>query len=1369
MPEKRDKFLKSIQCNRIKEHINDKSAILELAKKIECSSAETSLLDFALGTRHYSPRVKVQFTKNTNVSKSALNHPTEQSVDDILHLDHVFNVEKIGRTVSFLYSDISEEKGCLAVQQMLNSEKPFVLRMVRLVNGEVYHEQRIKETYMKDGRDDPESKDLLSIRGYGVELQIKNLEYKQTADDDSGKATYYKGVNFNELKKNYSHLSNDLDTLKLHLQQSDSKTEKLRVWEMKHLGIQATSLIMHATSFDDKLALLQDISHNFPSFVKILQNTPFGDGFKNEVQQQLGRFEGDFKARNPNNPQEVIRRNALFLNGVELDLSKLSIFSLFDALSKEINFIKTLTSKYLITKSSINSLLFKTESEKKEIRFRLPKKLEEQVIWFNDIEGHGYNNFPRELRTMLSPTMYGQIRFCKRNLFNVVFMIDPASTQKHVAHLLYILGNIMNRGYPVRIGALFVPQVTNNAVDVDISGSSTTIESQISELSLYTVSLLETISKEARVIFPVLREFLDKDEFDIDFVKRVFKQYNGRELFPANKDTLLERYKLFTEFGFDVTESPIILLNGAVVEPDEPGMPSDQIVHKGIREQYDNIKNLIENKIIVDSDSNLLDKMLTHYAAFDMFSPSVFNNQRYSVVSLEELEEIDMIQNPDNGNVKKTQIICLNNAGMASDVISEAVSFVKAHPDTRIGILMANRDTFAKHKKFHSVHKPFNSGVTRISSQIFCEKYANPEQIGVISMNGRVVSYPRLTAKDLEILNVYEGVHSSMISVIESNQFSVDADLITSDFLSDILFGVSSVMKTFNQHSRQDMSYITPTTSTTIRTDNVADLKLIAIINPLSKEAQRFTPMLRFLKEKLGNDIEIVLHLNPDLDTSSLPLQSYYTFVLSDSSMAEFKTMYNDVKGRIFTMWMDVPESWLVESTFAKEDLDNLKLDECLVEKCYARFQLEYFVATGTCIDDKSKPVRGLQLQLVPNHGVSREVDDTTLVMANFGYFQLRASTPNLFSISLPEGRHSQIYSIQSTKQVNFYSQQELQYSDGSGPANTKNFLISVDSFDAPFARVVVKRNPGMEGQDLLAEAEQTGSWSSWLSTKKEDQTIHIFSLASGLMYERLLKIMILSVRKHLKRSDVKVKFWFLKQFLSPSFKQFLPEYAKAYNFEYGLISYQWPHWLHKQSTKQRLIWAYKVLFLDVLFPLQEVHKIIFVDADQVCRTDMSELFFDLDMQGKALAYTPFCDSRKDMDGYRFWKSGYWASHLGGRPYHISALYVVDIDMFRRNYYGDQFRMVYDTLARDPNSLSNLDQDLPNYAQHSVPIRSLPQDWLWCESWCSKESKATAKTIDLCNNPMTKEHKLASAKRIIPEWIDYDNEIKDFQKKIHAL
>lgn len=40
-------------------------------------------------------------------------------------------------------------------------------------------------------------------------------------------------------------------------------------------------------------------------------------------------------------------------------------------------------------------------------------------------------------------------------------------------------------------------------------------------------------------------------------------------------------------------------------------------------------------------------------------------------------------------------------------------------------------------------------------------------------------------------------------------------------------------------------------------------------------------------------------------------------------------------------------------------------------------------------------------------------------------------------------------------------------------------------------------------------------------------------------------------------------------------------------------------------------------------------------------------------------------------------------------------------------------------------------QDLPNNMIHQVAIKSLPQEWLWCETWCSDTEKSRAKTIDL--------------------------------------
>ena len=141
---------------------------------------------------------------------------------------------------------------------------------------------------------------------------------------------------------------------------------------------------------------------------------------------------------------------------------------------------------------------------------------------------------------------------------------------------------------------------------------------------------------------------------------------------------------------------------------------------------------------------------------------------------------------------------------------------------------------------------------------------------------------------------------------------------------------------------------------------------------------------------------------------------------------------------------------------------------------------------------------------------------------------------------------------------------------------------------------------PGIQASKYLSKAAKFGSNLLSGNIKSTDAgsqaqaEINIFSVASGHLYERMLNIMMLSVMRHTKHT---VKFWFIEQFLSPSFKDFLPIMAEEYGFRYEMVAYKWPHWLRAQKEKQREIWGYKILFLDVLFPL-DLDKVIFVDAD---------------------------------------------------------------------------------------------------------------------------------------------------------------------------
>jgi UDP-glucose:glycoprotein glucosyltransferase len=139
------------------------------------------------------------------------------------------------------------------------------------------------------------------------------------------------------------------------------------------------------------------------------------------------------------------------------------------------------------------------------------------------------------------------------------------------------------------------------------------------------------------------------------------------------------------------------------------------------------------------------------------------------------------------------------------------------------------------------------------------------------------------------------------------------------------------------------------------------------------------------------------------------------------------------------------------------------------------------------------------------------------------------------------------------------------------------------------------------------------------------------------------------------KKSDRKLKFWLFDSFVSPGFRDSIRKMAEALKFEFEFISYKWPTWLLHQKTKMRTVWAYKILFLDVVFPIRpEVDRVIFVDADQVARADLSDLA-EFDMENQVYGFVPFCEDRPEMSSYKFWNTpgSYWDQVLQGKPYYI--------------------------------------------------------------------------------------------------------------------
>ncbi|KAF2711570.1 glycosyltransferase family 24 protein [Pleomassaria siparia CBS 279.74] len=576
-----------------------------------------------------------------------------------------------------------------------------------------------------------------------------------------------------------------------------------------------------------------------------------------------------------------------------------------------------------------------------------------------------------------------------------------------------------------------------------------------------------------------------------------------------------------------------------------------------------------------------------------------------------------------------------------------------------------------------------------------------------------------------------------------------------------------------------------------VKGDNTtAIIQIVAAIDPASELAQKWVPILKTISDMDG--VHLKLFLNPRRMLQELPVKRFYRYLLGskptfkeDGSVGSLEAHFSGIpKEALLNLGMDVPPSWLVAPEESIHDLDNIKLSSlgpgANIDVIYG---LESILIEGHSRDvsNSGQPPRGAEVVLATEKNPHFA---DTIIMANLGYFQFKA-TPGFYNIQLKSGRSQEVFNIDSAGPKGWAPQADDETSE-----------IVLMSFQGTTLFPRLSRKPGQEEADVLASDESLASELVGKGSKKMDQLlgkiglggfntekvlkkgadflsavkpgakkqaqadINIFSVASGHLYERMLNIMMLSVMKHTQHT---VKFWFIEQFLSPSFKSFLPAMAAEYGFQYEMVTYKWPHWLRGQTEKQREIWGYKILFLDVLFPL-DLDKVIFVDADQIVRTDMYELVSH-DLQGAPYGFTPMCDSRVEMEGFRFWKTGYWSNFLRGRPYHISALYVVDLKRFRQMAAGDRLRQQYHSLSADPGSLSNLDQDLPNNMQFNLPIHSLPQEWLWCETWCSDDSLKDAKTIDLCNNPQTKEPKLDRARRQVPEWTVYDEEIAGLARR----
>ncbi|KAG8137606.1 hypothetical protein E2320_004831 [Naja naja] len=1320
------------------------------------SNLQINLLKFSLSLRAFSPTIQMfrqiaalepppkgcnafvvihgKSTCKTNEIKKLLMTAPSRPKPYLFKGDHKFPVLKEPAVVVILYAEVGTKD--FATFHNVLSEKA--------QKGEFVY---ILRHFVKK-----RSTEKMYLSGYGVELAIKSTEYKamdeyqvegtrNRTEEEDNKDSEVQGFLFDTLTENHPDLKDNLKELKKYLIESSDNTEPLKLWELKDISLQAASQILSAPVYN-ALRVMKDIAQNFPVKARSLTRVLVNEQMRKEIEENQKRLHESLEIK----PGEA----RVFLNGLPIDLDLRDPFSILETLKIEGKAMHILHS--LGIKGDLPSKFMRLASQSQDASYALDIR-HSAIVWVNNIETDAmYNKWPSSFQELLKPAYAGMMRQIRRNLYNMILFIDPL--QEEAAGFIKLIELIYTQKVPLRLGFVFILN-TDEVVD----GNK---DAGVALWRAFNFIADEVDIPHAFVsLFYMYRQVEDGRILSVNNVKRILY----RQFPQADMEEILgpdsyydDRRKAGAMFYKKTGLGPLpqALFNGGLLNDHKDAVDfimeqqnvvshiNERILDDERRylnfESHDALIYPVTMWIVADYDKSdgrqLLSTALKHVKSSSHIRLGIVNNPTSKVT-----EDSTIIARAIMAAFVTQKNFHLKN--FLGRILKEETAMALAAGTKIKTFFSPGMDTDALEKKYNTI------GVDLIQThQIFCQEVLKllPGEMAVIN-NGRILGplkEDELNTKDFDLLETL--TLNTAAAKIKSLVKEMGVDHKRG---SNLVMQVNALLSSLPiTDDRQDLEFFKDQHSVLKRNPEESEpyFDVIGVVDPLTREAQKFAHLFIVLGQVVNMKLRLFMNcrsnlfyrlvMEPELSVGSnnfFPLPSGATFLEIPESL-------------LLTLNMATPESWLVEAVNSSYDLDNIHLKD--VEGVVsADYELEYLLLEGHCYDVSTrKPPRGLQFTLGRKNNPFK-VD--TIVMANLGYFQLKAN-PGSWILRLREGRSEEIYEI-------------FQHEGTDSSGSQEEVIVVLNSFRSKIIRIQVQKKPDSENEDLLSEVtteeeDSMGSftgrtWKADLGNKMD--VLNIFSVASGHLYERFLRVMMLSVLRHTKTP---VKFWFLKNYLSPTFKALIPHMAKEYSFDYELVQYKWPHWLHKEIEKQRIIWGYKILFLDVLFPLA-VEKIIFVDADQIVRSDLKELR-DLNLRGAPYGYTPFCDSRREMDGYRFWKSGYWASHLGKKKYHISALYVVDLKVFRKIAAGDRLRGQYQALSQDPNSLSNLDQDLPNNMIHQVPIKSLPQEWLWCETWCSNESKAKAKTIDLCNNPKTKEPKLEAAIRIVPEWTDYDSEIQ---------
>lgn len=1132
-----------------------------------------------------------------------------------------------------------------------------------------------------------------NLNGYGVSLSVKNPEFVGVSEP--------------------------------------GKVSKIPETGIANLGTKITSYILSISKSWDKFSALKEKVLNFPSHVAEIYNYQTFDAevIKNvQMNERVGLSEDTA---------------GIYINGAPVNKLEMDPYKLINKLESELELLRHLMglglnmdqAKLLISKLALRYAVQLSEyTSGDDNRYRIYENtfegLRGGVVFINDIErDENYLSFtasPSE--AYLSPASNpGQIPPVRENIHDLIFVIDLAN-QDHLQVLFTFSKIILDKAIPQQIGIL--PLGTSE------------LGKTVAKYFYYLYK--NSNSKEALAL--LYKVLMRQDDDELSKILNI----------PLGTYLLDPRVYQQTLDKFSITE-PSVVFNGKIKSLESESWRGDmgrqiakdvQKIKQGIRQGNigPSLKAYVFNDANFERNLKIFPRDISGFK-YKQITEELMEKSTLISVERDDIEIRDTVNLWLVGDltlktVMDQMVEILNYMAVSKDnvrlrVVDTSISEILGEKGPIKGIAsnpgLAQVSYTIRPNQIQSVitalnkYKPKKSTINE-SIKSFLVSQDLPPNHSFFLINSRyfMVESTTMSPKDLETIVQYELTHKLHIIDTITRQYPHIFPGEFSDMyprFRGLTFGdwqdlvMSYLLKSFfvddrlyvDDVARFDFNSMNLANSFVIDNDTPL-VDVLVIIDPLTNMAQELISLAEVIMKVPFVRTRILLQ--PKSTYEAVGIDRYYRANYPQYPLfSERKDSFLDLPNKeTFSVDIVAPKRWSVKSKTASVSADNVTLDK----PQYFTYELESLLIEGYA--------RSVTTALPPKHAeltlTRGKESKLTTIMANLGYHQFAvdfgtwdlSSGPNYDLLSASEN----LFEYNTLPQISI-------------PLN----VFTMD---------------GLVVRTRMIETQKS------IKSKSSNQaTINIFTIASGEIYEKLCSMMMISVMKH--TSDT-TKFWLIDDYLSPNFKKSLPVLSQRFNFDYELVSYKWPMWLRRQKTRQRTVWGYKMLFLDVLFG--DLESVIFVDADQINRADMKQLV-DLDMGSYAYGFVPMCENREEMESFRFWNQGYWQEVLGDDlKYHISALFKVNLRRFKELGVGDKLRAHYQKLSSDENSLANLDQDLPNNLQRSIGIFSLPQEYLWCETWCGDNGKATAKNIDLCSNPLTREDKESMGRRIIDEWDDLE-------------